>query len=358
MGSTEALRAVLQKIQAALKPGGCFLMANHFLLKEDKGRTGFDWDQDYGANTIFDTAASLPGFVAEKAVVTDLYRIDRFRKTEEASRPASAEVVHMPLDSSLEPSVSRYVVWGGAAVRREEVRHRRGWTLPVLTYHRVAPAGPEALRQWRVTPEDFRAQMRFLRANGFRAVSAKELMWLREGNRPVHGRPVMITFDDGYQDFEDHAWPILVEHDFNPEVFLVTDRVGHRADWDAMQGEPAPLMGWASIQRLHKEGVGFGSHLATHRPATSLTSSELRAELVGSRETLEQKLGSKVETVAAPHGLFDERFAPLALEAGYRLGYSCKSRWADLRSPDFFVNRIEVPAQWDLAEFERQVSPG
>lgn len=355
MGGVEPLKSVVAKLYGALRPGGYLVTANHFLLKEDMSRSGFDWDQDYGADTIHQAIASCPGFVADASIVTELYRVDRFRKAADSKAP---EVTHLPLDCKLEPEVARYVVWGGAVVRRAEVQYQRGWSIPILTYHRVAPDGPESLRQWRVTPDDFRSQMRHLRAHGYRGVTSKELAWLRDTNRPIHGRPVMITFDDGYQDFEEYAWPILVEHDFNPEVFLVTDRVGQTAAWDAAYGEPAPLMRWETIHKLHREGVTFGSHLASHAPATSLKSAELEYELRRSRSAIEDMLGAPVNSVAAPHGLFDERFALLASKTGYQVGYSCVDAPTDLRSPGFFLNRLQMDGRWGQAEFEAALMPG
>ncbi|MGO8352247.1 polysaccharide deacetylase family protein, partial [Rhizobium johnstonii] len=94
----------------------------------------------------------------------------------------------------------------------------------------------------------------------------------------IQGRPVMLTFDDAYLDFFPDAFPILAENDFGAEVFVVTDKVGGRSDWDSAYGEPAPLMSWANIQELHQKGISCGSHLATHTPASAIDNEALLAE--------------------------------------------------------------------------------
>ena len=68
--------------------------------------------------------------------------------------------------------------------------------------------------------------MRWLRRHGYHAVTSADLARHGTTGQPLRGRPVLITFDDGYRDFHDTAWPILRAHDFIAEVFIVTDHVG------------------------------------------------------------------------------------------------------------------------------------
>ncbi len=86
---------------------------------------------------------------------------------------------------------------------------------------------------------------------------------------------MLITFDDGYRDFRDAAWPILRANDFTAEVFVPTDLVGANADWDAGYGPPAPLLSWEDAAVLAEEGVVFGSHLARHLDGLTLTTAAL-----------------------------------------------------------------------------------
>ncbi|MEZ4458041.1 MAG: glycosyltransferase, partial [Gemmatimonadales bacterium] len=76
----EELAAVAARIAEAVRPGGAIVMANHFLLRDDKGRTGFDWDQAYGASVIHEVFAATPGLALDASIVTELYRVDRFRR--------------------------------------------------------------------------------------------------------------------------------------------------------------------------------------------------------------------------------------------------------------------------------------
>ena len=57
------------------------------------------------------------------------------------------------------------------------------------------------------------------------------------------GKWLALTFDDGYQDFADAAWPLLQRYGFSATVFLVTDHVGGHAEWDREYGEPRTVDG-------------------------------------------------------------------------------------------------------------------
>ncbi len=107
-------------------------------------------------------------------------------------------------------------------------------------YHRIALDGPDALRRFRVAPEVFRKQMQFLRREGYYALTAQSLAALLRDGKPIQGRPVVLTFDDAYLDFLTDAFPILAENGFGADVFVVTDKVGGRSDWDAAYGDTSP----------------------------------------------------------------------------------------------------------------------
>jgi peptidoglycan/xylan/chitin deacetylase (PgdA/CDA1 family) len=162
---------------------------------------------------------------------------------------------------------------------------------------------------------------------------------------------VLITFDDGFQNFADHAWPILRANDLTAEVFLVTDLVGETARWDADSGPPAQLMSAGTVRRLANEGAFFGSHMATHRAIDGLSSADLAAELLRSRMFIERWTGRPTAAFAAPFSVTDRRLGRLARECGYRVGFGRKHGPADLDSDLIDLPRIEIRGDRTLDDF-------
>jgi glycosyltransferase involved in cell wall biosynthesis/SAM-dependent methyltransferase len=346
-----ALAEVAGKISGALADGGRLVMANHFLLKDDPSVTGFDWDQAYGAKVVHEAFAARPELVLESSLVTELYRIDCFRRAERDRVPPPQIVEHV-LKARIEPRLESFIVRGGAAALKGELlATTQSWEIPVLAYHRVADDGPAALSPWRVTPQAFEAQMRLLRRHGYYTVTPEQMLQHMHRRAPLPGRPVLITFDDAYQDFADAAWPVLQACGFGATVFAVVDRVGDAARWDADAGPPARLMDSQTIVALSRQGVCFGSHLASHAPAPTLSSRALLDEVVRYKTQLEAWTGGPVRTIAAPYGAVDERYHRTIAAAGLSLGFTSDHGTANLWAAPGRTPRVEVRGDWSLADF-------
>jgi peptidoglycan/xylan/chitin deacetylase (PgdA/CDA1 family) len=226
-------------------------------------------------------------------------------------------------------------------------------------YHRVAAGGPAALAACRVHPERFEAQLDWLKRHGFRSVGLDA--WLGAADRrfgELPGRAVCLTFDDGYEDFAEVAWPLLRRYGFGATVFLVADLVGGAAEWDARHGPPAPLMGWATIGRLAREGVAFGGHTATHPDLTRVGADRLAEELRRSREVLGGRLGCGVATLAYPFGFVDGLVRNAAAAAGYAVAVTTRhghARWGD---DPLLLPRVMVTDADDAGTLARRVGLG
>src|ERR1700727_2653415 len=164
-------------------------------------------------------------------------------------------------------------------------------------YHRVAAVGPPGLEQFRVDPTLFDEQLSALRHYGYSTIGLTDgVEVLSEGKNPK-GKPVIITFDDGYRDFLT-ALPSLQKHLFSATVFLVAGRIGGFADGDASYGETAPLMSWPEILEAAGEGTELGCHSLTHRPMTEMSFSDLLIDTRLAREPLESGLKISINHLA------------------------------------------------------------
>jgi peptidoglycan/xylan/chitin deacetylase (PgdA/CDA1 family) len=346
------LKRIARKLTAALRTGGHILTAHAFVLNDDLSRTGFDWENPWGAKTITRVFSAEPGLALERSICTELYRIDRFVCVDSERYGCDPMIETLPITAEIEVEVARQIVWDGAISGRADLAGtERHLQIPVLLYHQIADEGAEELAPYRVSPELFQAQMSWLRRNGYHTIVSEELAWFLENNHPFVGRPVMISFDDGLQDFADQAWPILQRNDFRAEVFIVTNLVGQVAEWDRHLGEPAPLMDATTITRLAAEGVVFGSHLASHRCSDGLSTLELAEELMGLKSSMQQWLDRPVDSFAAPFGLSDERLRLMAAECGFRTGFSTERGAAQLTSDPLNLPRIGIRGDLSLAEF-------
>jgi peptidoglycan/xylan/chitin deacetylase (PgdA/CDA1 family) len=352
LADRDALKRVAVRLAAALAPGGHLLGAHAFVLKDDPLHTGYDWQGPFGGKVIAETLAATPGLALERSLRAGLYCIDLFRRLHPGEAPPVPSIETIEPGPPPEPDFARHVVWEGAAALRSDVQaSERTDRLPVLLYHRIAEDGPAELARYRQTPAAFAEQMRWLRRHGYHAVTSADLLRHFASGRSFEGRPVLLSFDDAYRDFHDIAWPILRAHDFTAEVFVVTDRVGGHADWDAAFGSPAALMDWPQLQALSAAGIRFGSHMASHSHMADLSSREIVLEAARSRAALERALGVDCRSIAAPFGEGDDRFLRIARRCGYEAGFTTDPGHAALGGDALRLPRIEVIGGWSLDAF-------
>jgi len=191
----------------------------------------------------------------------------------------------------------------------------------------------------------FGGHLRWLRSNGWQSVSLSRVAAALAGGPPLPSRAVAITFDDGYRDNFEHAWPLLRRFGFSATVFIVTGAVGGDSSFDSGAGyEPAPMLAAGEIRLLRAGGIEFGSHTRTHPDSLpQLSGEELRDELAGSRRDLEAILDAPVELFAYPHSRHDEPVEAAVVAAGYRL--ACGG--TGTRFEPACVNRVLPPADGD-----------
>jgi peptidoglycan/xylan/chitin deacetylase (PgdA/CDA1 family) len=179
--------------------------------------------------------------------------------------------------------------------------------LPVLLYHHVGPERPGTIRGLTVSPERFERQVRWLARRGYKGICPADwLRWRREG-KGLPEKPILITFDDGYEDLATYALPVLRRYGFGAAVYVVTGQLGGTNVWDETQGwGRLQLMTAEQIRSWAAQGIEFGAHTRTHADLTKLSGPELKDEVVGSGKDLEAVLGARVVSFAYPFGFHNQ----------------------------------------------------
>lgn len=159
----------------------------------------------------------------------------------------------------------------------------------------------------------------------------------------------MHTFDDGYQNFYEYAFPLLKQYGFNATVFLIVGSLGQAT------GEKFRLMGWQEIHRLKDEGILFGSHSFSHRSLTSLFPAEIVREGAQSRTLIERGLGVPVTAFSYPNGHFDAVVEHLIGACGYTIGVSTDTGLSNLNGGPLSFPRIEVMGTYTFQDFVNKI---
>lgn len=201
------------------------------------------------------------------------------------------------------------------------------FSVPILCYHRIAQLPPEdELREHSVTPHAFVRQMQGLKERGYETLPLADLA---DAGPWPHRRYFVITFDDGYLDTYEEAFPVLQHYGFQATVFLVSNWLGANGQRAPV---PAPMLSVAHVQEMSHRGIDFGAHSRSHPRLTELSPDQLWTEIAGCRQALEATLEQPVTMFAYPYGLFDQAVREVVKASGYRLAVAVENGHDDLLS--------------------------
>jgi peptidoglycan/xylan/chitin deacetylase (PgdA/CDA1 family) len=219
-------------------------------------------------------------------------------------------------------------------------------------YHRVCPltegeARNELTRDLTVLPEDFEAQVKHLSENGFAILSAYDVQRALLEGTPLPEKAVALTFDDGYRDNFEHAFPILKKYGASATIFLVRNTVDG----------PRHLT-WSMIREMCPDGVTYGSHSVSHADLPSLSDALLDYELIESKWFLESGLKATVSTLAYPAGRFDDRVVQHVRSAGYLTAWDKGGGAVRPGDDPYRLPRVRVHGKTTIEDFERKAWSG
>lgn len=170
----------------------------------------------------------------------------------------------------------------------------------------------------------FKAQMAYLYHLGYHVISLQDCVDALLGRKTVSENCVVLTFDDGYQNFYDYAFPVLQKYGFPATVFIVSSLLGKTAQWLADDGRyDPPLMNIDTICKLRAHGITFGSHTRTHPKLSQIGKRQQIEEIVRSKAELEDILGEEIKHFCYPSGDFTDNVVRMVQETGYTSALSC-----------------------------------
>jgi len=217
-------------------------------------------------------------------------------------------------------------------------------TAPILMYHhiRIPPKKTNKIESGLdVSPLNFEEQMAYLYAKGYKTISLDKLFEKSEEKKFI------ITFDDGYKDVIENAYPLLKRLDYKSTIFLIVNDIGKEG-----------YLNWEDIKILEKAGWSFGSHTLSHRNLLSLKQDEAEKEIVLSKEKLEGKLENPVDFFCYPAGKFNQDIIKLVKEAGYK-GAVTTLFGKDNKKEDIYqLKRIRVSGSDTLQSFIKKLGKG
>ncbi|MCM8792672.1 MAG: polysaccharide deacetylase family protein [Candidatus Omnitrophica bacterium] len=210
------------------------------------------------------------------------------------------------------------------------------YEVPIITYHQIKDVCPKDSLLC-VTEKSFKKQMEFIFRYNYKVISPEELYLSLIRKKPIPKRAVLISFDDGTDDFYKYAFKTLKEYKFPAVVFIICDYINKEG-----------YLHQKELKEIRNYNITIGSHTRTHRYlGDTYDEAILQEEIYGSKKILEEILGEKIYFLAYPLGGYNDKVKTIVKDAGYRLAFTT-NRAGYKRNPDIFaLRRIKMTEDSD-----------
>lgn len=219
---------------------------------------------------------------------------------------------------------------------------------PVLMYHHVGPQIDPAGADLTVSSADFEEQVLYFRNKGYQTVLLAQVYDSLNSGTPLPAKPIVFTFDDGYKDVFENAAPILQKYEFSGTFAIATELLG-RPDYAV----------WDDVIAARKVGMEIVAHTKNHLDLTSSVYSEedLKREIFGSKQELEEKLNVPVDFFIYPYGKYNDRVLALVKEAGYKMAFTTAFGLYMGKENTLIEPRVRVHGQDGLMKLKKIFEP-
>lgn len=228
----------------------------------------------------------------------------------------------------------------------EPTPSRREARVPILMYHHVGdlPADADAVRKsLTVSQAHFEEQMKYLADQGYTTIHIAELVNHLQTGAPLPEKPVVLTFDDGYDDSYFNVFPTLQDFGFRGTFFIIGAPTNY--------GSPGYLR-WEQLVEMYENGMEMGAHSLTHRfnlgaarPATQET------EIRQGHQLMVDHLPNWTPIFSYPSGSYDQTTLELLQELGYIAAVTTKQGALQTNAELLELRRIRIRGEWTMAQF-------
>ncbi|MEI6288569.1 MAG: polysaccharide deacetylase family protein [bacterium] len=220
--------------------------------------------------------------------------------------------------------------------------------LPILMYHHIGsnPNPENTPAEGLYTPINiFENQLALIKEANINSITVREAGEIMLAKQDLSGKSIVLTFDDGYDDFYTNAYPLLKKYQLKGVLYVITDFVG----------QPGYITASQAKEMAESGVVEIASHTLNHPDMKQLNSKDALKQLVESKANLEKIIGQKVYDFAFPYGFFRHNELQLVRKAGYLTSASTLPGLLQYSNNRFYLFR-ERPGRREGQEFSHWLS--
>jgi hypothetical protein len=225
--------------------------------------------------------------------------------------------------------------------------------VPILLYHSVSSAPAPVIRSFAVDERAFGEHLDLIVQRGLASLTvARYLDAVERGDRRLLERAVVITFDDGFADFET-ALSALAARGLSATLFVATGLLRGAPQAVHAPGVSVHMLEWDRLRELPAGVVEIGAHSHSHPQLDTLSPERAREEIALSRRLLQEATGTEVEAFAYPNGYSSPSVRRLVRAEGYGGACGVKNTFSSERDDRFALARLMIRSSTRTEEVAR-----
>ncbi|MEI6222390.1 MAG: polysaccharide deacetylase family protein [bacterium] len=179
-------------------------------------------------------------------------------------------------------------------------------------------------------PATFEKDLQLLQKYGFTSYFIKEIPLLFQGKIALQKKSIALTFDDGYRDFYENAFPLLKKYKMKATLYVVYDYIGKEG-----------FVTEDDIRDMVQSGfIEIGSHTLGHVDLNKTPDAIAKKEIFLSKSKLEEITGISVLSFAYPYGIITTNAQRFAREAGYVAAVTTAQGRVQSASREYLITRL------------------
>ena len=217
--------------------------------------------------------------------------------------------------------------------------------VPILMYHHIRnynDPNDKVGTNLSVPPENFKAQIDYLKNNGFTTITFRE--FLDFPTRKLPDKPIILTFDDGYQDTYDVAFHNLKSNEQIGVFYIISGFLGR-----------PEFMTAPEVKEISDAGMEIGSHTIDHPDLTKLSAEKLSTELIESKSKLESIIGRTIVSFCYPAGQQNAAVDAAVANAGYKTATTTNMAISSTSEEKFALSRLRINPEDSLSYFADKI---
>lgn len=241
------------------------------------------------------------------------------------------------LRSNEDALVGKYVPPGAQLPRESSRAYILNNNVPIIMYHYIEynRDSKDTIRiSLTITPYWFEKQILWLKEEGYTIIPLEDLVMAKNGQKQIPAKSIVLTFDDGYEDFYTDAWPVLKKYQVPATIYVISKFLDR----------PNYLRTWQLVQMATDSGrlISVGAHTRHHINLKQSSSSAILSEIADSKRDLEEIINQPVIHFAYPYGAYDSQAEEMVISAGFLSAATTQFGQVGAKTDMFALPRIRV----------------